>query len=214
LVYGQKTQVEIETARFLNKNPAYLVRKLYYQLFTIFASASKFLGTVWQRQDHGPSRQSSNFKIASRCVTAATGIPRVAIYPKLRYVFFFSFLADHLAVLTQTEFFQYFVKTEDFKGLPSDIAGCVIPTATNTKPSVHVDVPATVLKSSAVNMLPDANAKQCVTAGKARPQSAAVTFPKKAKSVSDSVSDSSTKVDKSKIPADPSLVPIQNLKSE
>jgi len=67
LVYGQKAQVEIETARFLNENPAYLVRKLFYQLFTIFASASKFLGAVWQRQDHEPSRQSSNFKIASRC---------------------------------------------------------------------------------------------------------------------------------------------------
>ncbi len=33
LVYGQKTQVEIETARFLNSNPAYLVRKLFHELF-------------------------------------------------------------------------------------------------------------------------------------------------------------------------------------
>jgi hypothetical protein len=56
--------------------------------------------------------------------------------------------------------YQEFVQTAAFKGLPSDIAGCVIPTATNTKPSVHVDVPATVLNSSAVNMLPRANAKK------------------------------------------------------
>ena len=67
LVYGQKLQVEIETARFLNANPAYLVCKLFHQLFPIFAFAAIVLGIVWQRQDHGTSRQNSNYKIASRC---------------------------------------------------------------------------------------------------------------------------------------------------
>ena len=33
LVYGQRTQVEIETARFLNENRAYLVREMFCEFF-------------------------------------------------------------------------------------------------------------------------------------------------------------------------------------
>jgi hypothetical protein len=33
MIYGQKVHVDTETARFLNSNPAYMVRKSFYKLF-------------------------------------------------------------------------------------------------------------------------------------------------------------------------------------
>jgi hypothetical protein len=92
------------------------------------------------------------------------------------------------------------------KGPPSAMAGRVYPTVTNMKPSVPVKIPATVVKSAAVNTLPAAKAPTTAAAKpaaaskaptKVAAPKAAVPSKKKAKSDSDSDSDSDSSANSS-----------------